>query len=118
MTLSNMLLRLVLLLGGAYIVFAATDFAAGGIISLGLIEPKLAPTIADVPGFDILASAIWFQRLRVTLLAITFMMFAGGVARFSTGHPDILFGPHVLGGLALEIIAMPILFYWIWHSEA
>lgn len=136
MTLSEIALRIVLVLGGAYVVFAATDFALGGIISLGLIEPKLSSAIAEVAGYHIrdshvrfiggfylgaglviLASAIWLQTFRVTLLAITVMFFVGGLARFSANMPEVLFGPRVIGGLALELVAMPILFYWVWTTR-
>lgn len=136
MILSDIALRLVLALGGAYVVFAGLDFALGGIISVGWIEPPLSSSIADVAGFHIrdshvrfigglyvgvglviLASAIWFQALRVTLLAFTIMFFVGGLARFSANMPEVLFGPRVIGGLALELIAMPILFYWVWNTR-
>ena len=136
MTLSEIALRVLLVLGGAYVVFAGLDFALGGIISLGWIDPPLSSTIADVAGFHIrdshvrfigglyvglglviIASAIWFQTMRITLLAVTMMFFVGGLARFSANMPEVLFGPRVRGGLALELIAMPILFYWIWNTR-
>lgn len=136
MRLSDIALRVVLVLGGAYVVFAGLDFALGGIISLGWIEPPLSSTIAEVAGYHIrdshvrfigglyvglglviLTSAVWLQTLRVTLLAITFMFFVGGLARFSAGMPEVLFGPRVIGGLALELLAMPVLFYWVWNVQ-
>jgi hypothetical protein len=56
------------------------------------------------------------HALKVALLASTVMIFIGGVARFSTGVPETLFDPAVIGSLTAELIGMPVLFYWVWNT--
>lgn len=45
------------------------------------------------------------------------MIFVGGVSRFSTYEPQILFDPAITGALVAELIGMPILFFWVWNTR-
>jgi hypothetical protein len=135
MPFNEVILRVVLVVGGAVAVFTGFDFAAGGIRSLGLEGPVLSLTASDPHALDVrdsharflggvwltvglvfLASAARLHALKVALLASTVMIFIGGVARFSTGVPETLFDPAVIGSLTAELIGMPVLFYWVWNT--
>lgn len=136
MPLGEVILRVVLVIAGAFVVFTGIDFAAGGIRSLGLERPALSLTATDPHGFDIrdsharflgglwmtvglifFASAARLHALKVALLACTVMIFIGGVSRFTTGVPEILFDPAIIGSLTAELIGMPLLFYWVWNTQ-
>jgi hypothetical protein len=132
MALGEVLLRVVLVVAGAFIVFTGADFALGGIVSLGLEHPPLAVTFEDEHAFHVrdshtrfigavwlgvglvfLASVVRLQALKTALLACVVFIFIGGLARFSAGHPEILFSSAVLPSLLLELVGMPVLFYWV-----
>lgn len=136
MPINEAVLRIVLVIGGAFAVFTGFDFAAGGIRSLGLEGPVLSLTTSDPHALDardshtrflggvwltvglvFIASAFRLQALRVALLASTVMIFMGGVARFTTYAPEVLFDPAIIGALTAELIGMPILFYWVWNTR-
>ena len=137
MSLSEIVLRLVLVVGGAFAVFTGADFAGGGIRSLGLEGAPLDITFTDAHAFYerdshtrfiggvwlsvglvFIASAIWLPQLSVALLASITMIFIGGVARFTTDHPEVLTSPAVIGSLTAELIGMPVLFYWVSQVRA
>lgn len=136
MPINEIVLRIILVVGGAFAVFTGFDFAAGGIRSLGLEGPVLSLTTTDTHALDardshtrflggvwltvglvFLASAVRLQALRVALLAAIVMIFVGGVSRFSTYEPQILFDPAITGALVAELIGMPILFFWVWNTR-
>jgi len=136
MPMNEVILRIVLVIGGAFAAFTGFDFAVGGIRSLGLEGPVLSLTATDPHGLDVrdsharflggvwmtvglvfLASAARLHALKVALLACTVMIFIGGVSRFSTGVPEVLFEPAIIGSLTAELIGMPILFYWVWNTR-
>jgi hypothetical protein len=135
MPINEVILRVVLAVAGAFVVFTGFDFAVGGIRSLGLEGPVLSLTATDPHALDLrdshtrflggvwltvglvfLASAARLHALKVALLASTVMIFIGGVARFSTGVPEVLFDPALIGSLTAELIGMPVLFYWVWNT--
>jgi len=136
MPINEIILRIVLVIGGAFAVFTGFDFAAGGIRSLGLEGPVLSLTAPDPHALDardshtrflggvwltvglvFIASAIRLQALRVALLASTVMIFMGGVARFTTYAPEVLLDPAITGALTAELIGMPVLFFWVWNAR-
>jgi hypothetical protein len=136
MPFNEMLLRAALAIGGAFAVFTGFDFAVGGIRSLGLEGPVLSLTATDPHALDVrdshtrflggvwltvglvfLGAAFRLQALKTALLASTVMIFIGGVARFSTAVPEILFEPAIIGSLTAELIGMPVLFYWVWNTH-
>lgn len=136
MPVNEVILRVVLIVGGAFAVFTGADFAFGGIRSLGLEGPVLSITATDAHALDerdsharflggvwltvglvFLVSAARLHALKVALLACTVMIFIGGVARFSTGAPEVLLEPAIIGSLTAELIGMPILFYWVWNTR-
>lgn len=137
MSISEIVLRGVLVFGGAFVVFTGIDFAFGGIISLGLEGKALPASIAAVEGFHerdshtrflggvwlgvglvFLAAAVRLQALKSALLASIALIFIGGLARFTTGAPEVLVEPAIAVSLGLELIGMPVLYYWVSRVRA
>lgn len=129
-------LRVVLVLGGAFIVATGIDFAAGGIASLGIEGPRDFFTVTNQHAFDVrdnhtrfiggvwlgvglvfLAAAAWLQALKPALLACIGFIFLGGLARLGTQQFDLVLGPEIVPSLAAELIGMPLLFLWVWRTK-
>jgi hypothetical protein len=58
-------------------------------------------------------------RLRAVAPALLFAFaatFLGGLARFTSGETGLIFGPDLLLSVAIELVAMPILFAWVWRT--
>ncbi|WP_417520166.1 DUF4345 domain-containing protein [Minwuia sp.] len=126
------LFRIFLCLGGLFIVFTGLDFSLGGIMTMGWQTSGafLAVTDADAfaaqdnhvrfiggvwlaVGLLLLLGAVCPRPMKPVLYACFFAIFVGGLARLSAADMDILFGPEVLGSLALELIGMPLVAYWL-----
>lgn len=133
----NYLLRGVLALVGAVIVFLGLNVGLGGIQTLGwqggavpfldVTEPGLYAVrdnhirfIGGVwlgLGLLMLAASVAFQRLRTVVVAFTAMVFVGGLVRFSGGNMQVLLGMDVLPSLVFELIAMPLIGLWAFRAE-
>lgn len=133
----NYLLRGVLALVGAVIVFLGLNVGLGGIQTLGwqggavpffdVTEPGLYAVrdnhirfIGGVwlgLGILMLAASVAFQQLRTVVVAFTAMVFVGGLVRFSGGNMQVLLGMDVLPSLVFELIAMPLIGLWAWRAE-
>jgi hypothetical protein len=133
----NYLLRAVLALFGAGIVFLGLNVGFGGIQTLGwqggagsFFTVTNAPVFAVRDSHVRFIGGVWlalgllmfagsfaFQRLRAALIAFTFMIFVGGVARLSGGDPAILIGADVAPSFFFEVIAVPLLGFWFTRAE-
>lgn len=137
MSAQQIALRIVLALGGAFIVATGIDFAAGGIASLGIQGPRDFFSVTNQHAFDVrdnhtrfiggvwlsvglvfLAAAIWLTALKQALLASIVFIFIGGLSRFSAGQFDLVLGPEIAPSLALELIGMPLLFLWVYATKS
>jgi hypothetical protein len=137
MTSNEAVLRAALAIAGGFIVFTGLDFTVGGIASLGWQGTRPFFEITDVTAFHerdshvrflgglwlgigliFAASAVKLRALTPVLLACIALIFLGGLARFTTGEPHVLFGPAIAGSLAAELIGMPVLFYWVGRVSA
>lgn len=125
-------LRAVLLLVGVVVVVLGLNVGLGGIRTLGWQGGVEFLTVSDPAlfavrdshirfiggiwlgiGLVLAAGAVWFERLRVVLVAIAALVFVGGLTRLSgTLSPD------VLPSLALELIGFPLLGWWIARAKA
>ncbi|MDB5527086.1 MAG: Domain protein of unknown function [Devosia sp.] len=131
------LLRAVLILAGAAIVFLGLNVGLGGIQTLGW-QGGSAPflTVLDPQTFGVrdnhvrfiggvwlglglvmLAGGFAFSRLRTALLAFMAMIFVGGLARFSAFDPAVLLNSAVAPSLLLELVLFPLLALWIAKAE-
>jgi Domain of unknown function (DUF4345) len=136
MTAGESLLRIVLVLGGGFILLTGVDVGLGGITTLGLMGTNDFIAVTDPHafsvhdshvrflgglwigiGFAFLGGAIWLQGLRPALYLAYAAIFIGGVARLSSQPQDVLFTSEVAGSLAAELIGMPLLFAWTWFAR-
>jgi len=64
-------------------------------------------------GLFMILAATNLRKYQTSLYLIFFMIFMGGLARFTMGRTDIIFGEAIIASLIAEIILMPILFIWL-----
>lgn len=137
MTKPNYVLRGVLALVGAVIVFLGLNVGLGGIQTLGwqggavpffaVTDPAVFAVrdnhirfIAGVwlgVGGLMLAASVVFQQLRTVVIAITAMVFVGGLVRFSGGDLGLLTSMDVAPSLVFELVAMPLIGLWALRAE-
>lgn len=129
---SSVALRAVLLLTGLAVVFLGVNVGLGGIRTLGLQGGTEFLTVTDAAiyavrdshvrfiggvwlaaGLVLLAGAVALERLRTALIAVTAMVFIGGLARFSGFEPGLFGSMSILPSLLLELVGFPLLGLWI-----
>jgi hypothetical protein len=132
---SGLALRAILLVMGALIATTGVNVAFGGIETLGLQGPRDFLVVADQAAFIVqdnhvrflgglwlavglvfAAAAIQLRVFRGPLVACVGMIVLGGLARFSTPDPGVVLGPSIVGSLAIELLAMPLLALWAWRT--
>lgn len=133
----NYLLRGVLVIFGAVIVFLGLNVGFGGIQTLGwqggassfftvtnatvfAVHDNHIRFIGGVwlgLGLIMLAGSLAFQRLRAMLVGLTGMIFVGGIARLSAGDPALLLGADVAPSFFFEIVVVPLLGLWFSKAE-
>ncbi len=133
---TNYLLRAVLALAGIAVIGLGLNVGLGGIATLGwqggttpffaVTDPGLFAVrdshirfIGGVwlaAGLLLLAGSLALPRLRTALVAVTAMVFVGGLARFS-GDLAVLTQPAVTISLGLELLGFPLLGWWAWRAE-
>lgn len=125
-------LRIVLLLAGAFTVYAGFNKALGGIHTLGwqgesqyievtnerafLIQDSHVRFLAGVYtalGLVFLAGALDPPRFRGPLKVACVLIFLGGLARLSQQRPDVTFGPDLMGSMIAELVGMVVLILWV-----
>jgi Domain of unknown function (DUF4345) len=127
-------LRVVLGFAGAAIVFLGLNVGFGGIQTLGWqggtpdfisINDAAAFGVRDNHirfiggvwlgvGLLMLAGAFCLAQLRTVLIALTAMIFVGGLARFSAGDTSLLLSSAILPSFVLELVLFPLLGFWIY----
>ena len=133
----NYLLRIVLAAVGAAIIFLGLNVGLGGIQTLGWQGGAVNfITVTDAQIFAVrdnhirFIGGVWlalgllmsagslaFQRLRPVLVALTFMIFIGGLARLSGGDPALLISADIAPSFLFEIIIVPLLGFWFTKAE-
>ncbi|MEP7241523.1 MAG: DUF4345 domain-containing protein, partial [Devosia sp.] len=133
----NYPLRGALAIVGAVIVFLGLNVGFGGIQTLGWqggSAPFLSITDASMfavrdnhirfiggvwlaLGLLMLAGSIALQRLRAVLVALTAMIFVGGLTRLGGGDLAVLLRPDVVPSVLFEIALVPLLGLWIAKAE-
>lgn len=131
------LLRGVLAAVGAVIVFLGINVGFGGIQTLGWQDGGANfLTVTDGPiyavhdnhirfiggvwlalGLLMLAGSFAFRQLRIILVAFTFMIFVGGIARLSGGSLSLLTSSDIAPSLLFEVIIAPLLGWWFTKAE-
>ena len=125
-------LRIVLVLAGAFIIFTGINITFGGMQTLGLQGESAFFEVTNEHAFLVHDSHIRFlgglwlgigalfiiaatnlQKYRSALVFSCTLIFLGGLARFSQMRFEITFGPEILGSLLAELVGMPLLYFWL-----
>lgn len=130
-------LKAALVLAGLNTAFTGLNRALGGIATLGwqgatdflavvdqhqyLIQDNHSRFLGGVwagVGVLLLVASFDLKRFQPYLVFAFAMIFAGGLARFSTPVPDVLFGPAIMPSLIAELVGIPVLYYWLKRVNA
>ena len=126
------ILRVILVIVGALIVFVGINTGFGGIQTLGwqvtpgfvsvtnettfLVQDNHTRFLGGLFGavglFMILASTD-LHYYQTALRLVFALIFLGGLARFSSMQLNVIFGPNIMLSLIIELILMPVLFFWL-----
>ena len=125
-------LRVILVVIGAFIVFVGVNVAFGGIQTLGWQVAQGFVSVVNEPNFLVqdnhvrylggvfgavgvmlLLGATNLTRYQKELRLVFVLIFVGGLARFSSQQPAVIFGAGVITSLITELVVMPILFFWL-----
>ena len=131
-----MVLRLVLALCGAGIVFLGLNVGFGGIATLGWQGSMDFVVVADASAFAVqdshvrflggvwlgvgalfLLGAVFFKQCTSVLLVLCGLVFLGGLVRMSAFDPALLFGADIGPSLFAELIVFPGLAMLIWRAQ-
>lgn len=133
----NYFLRVVLALTGCAILFLGLNIALGGITTLGwqgggtgfvtVADPvefavkdshiRFVGGVWSSVGILMLIGTVAFQVMRQTLIALTAMVFVGGLSRFSVFDPDVLMSAAIAPSFVLELVLFPLLGLWVFKAE-
>jgi hypothetical protein len=133
----NYILRAVLAVFGGFIIFLGLNVGFGGIQTLGWQGGAISflsvtdPAVFAVRdshfrfvggvwlalGMLMFAGSFVFHRLRPVLVALTAMIFVGGLVRLSGGNPQLWLGADVAPSLLFEVVIVPLLGLWFSRAE-
>lgn len=136
-TKKNIPLKIVLVLGGLYIIGSGLNIALGGIATMGwgsqhgfvsatnvhdyLIQDSHVRFVGGVwtgIGLFVLYSISDLARYRPYLFLCCALIFFGGLCRLSEGRPDVTFSSPILYSFCAELIGVPLLCWWLYRSLA
>ncbi|MEM9610495.1 MAG: DUF4345 domain-containing protein [Actinomycetota bacterium] len=122
---------------GVFIVFFSLNMSLGGFETLGWEgrsdfvdvtnqdefgiqdnHVRFASGVWTGLGLVFLAGTRWLDELRILLVGALVVMAIGGLARLSSADASVITSPDVLTALALELVAVPLLAWWILRSTA
>jgi hypothetical protein len=129
---SSTALRVVLVIVGGFFVFVGLNIGFGGIQTLGLQGTTQFLTVTQEArylvqdnhvrflggvfgalGLFLILGASNLKRYQAGLRLAFALTFIGGLARFTSQRPDVVFGPDVLMSVLGELVLMPILYVWL-----
>ena len=125
-------LRVVLTLAGIVIIFTGVNTAFGGMLTLGWQGQTIFFEVTDQHSYLVQDSHIRFLGGLWTGIGLLFiiassnvekyqsalkfafaLIFLSGLARFSQMQLDITLGKDIVGSLVVELIGMPLLYFWL-----
>lgn len=131
------LLNLIIALIGIAIMFLGLNIGLGGIKTLGWQTAGDFVAISDIQIFNVqdnhirFVGGVWFgvgatfllgafaiNKLRPTLIALSLIIAIAGLFRLSAANMDVILSPNILPSLALELVAFPLLAWWLAKSPA
>lgn len=130
-----MILRALLFLVGLGVIVLGLNVSLGGIATMGwqgstdffaithqadfLRQDSHVRFLGGVflgVGLIFVAGSYSLNHLRPALIAVTFLVFVGGIARFSILRADVLTDPGVVGSLIAELLLFPAIGLWIFRD--
>lgn len=131
---SHVAFKMVLFLGGAFIIITGLDTGLGGMRTLGWLGSNDFFTITNASAFAIqdnhskFLGGLWLgvgltfwagvlnpARFGQALHIAFGLIFLGGLMRVASGNPEIVLSADIFGSLAAELVGMPILY--LWHRQ-
>ena len=131
----NYALRVVLCVTGAIVVWLGLNVGMGGFETLGwqgargffsVTDPKTFAVqdnhvrfIEGVwlsVGLVLMAGGVALNHLRSVLIALTGMVFVGGLMRFTSADAALLLSSCIAPSLIAELVAFPLLGFWIFKA--
>jgi len=125
-------LHILLILTGIFIVFSGLDSALGGLLSMGWMESTSYFAVTnehkylEMDSHSRFLGGVWTGMGLLFLLAQTNLVkyqkelnysfaiiFLGGIARFTQMNLDVTFGDEVLWAVVVELILVPIFYFWL-----
>jgi hypothetical protein len=64
-------------------------------------------------GLFLILAVTDLRKYQTALNLVFTLIFLGGLARFTTMRPDILFGRDIIPSLVVELIFVPVLYLWL-----
>ena len=132
---SSIVLKIVVALAGAVIVFLGLNVGLGGIRTLGWQATGDFISVTDAARFETQDShirfigGVWFgvgamfligvfalDRLRPTLISLCAIIAVAGLFRLSVMDASVIFSAAVAPSLALELVGFPLLAWWLVRS--
>ncbi len=117
--------------------FLGLNIGLGGIKTLGWQTAGDFVAISDIQIFNVqdnhirFVGGVWFgvgatfllgafaiNKLRPTLIALSLIIAIAGLFRLSAANMDVILSPNILPSLALELVAFPLLAWWLAKSPA
>ena len=133
---SLIVFRIVLLLGGAFVVLTGLNNSLGGLNTMGWLGISDFYQVTNMEMFKIrdnhvrFIGGVWTAlgaflclaatnplKYRQRIYLVCAAIFVAGFARFTSGDFVTVFGPDIIGSLAAELIGMPILAFWLNRLE-
>lgn len=128
-------LRVILFLTGTVVVWLGLNVGLGGFETLGWQGAQGFFTVTDPDTFAVqdnhirfiagvwlsvgvllITGSIALHRLRSVLISLTGMVFVGGLMRLTSADSALLFSSSIAPSLIAELIAFPLLGFWIFKA--
>ncbi len=125
-------LRVILFITGAIVVWLGLNVGLGGFETLGWQGAQGFFTVSDSDTFAVqdnhirfiagvwlsvglllIAGSVALHHLRSVLISLTGMVFIGGLMRFTSADSALLSSSSIAPSLVAELIAFPLLGFWI-----
>jgi len=128
----SMIYKTILAIVGLFIIYVGINVGFGGIQTMGWqVSPDFV-TVADeadfavqdnhvrflgglfgAMGFVMLLAVTNLKRYQSELRLIFIVMFVGGIIRWTSLQPDVIFSANIITSFLAEVILMPVLFFWL-----
>ena len=129
---SSKTFSIILIVLGALNIFVGINVGFGGIATLGLQGQTEFFEVTDETiflmrdshiryfgglyfgiGLFLILASTNLRKYHKALNLVFALIFIGGLARFTMMRFDIIFGPDIIGSLLVELVLMPVLYFWL-----